>query len=414
MTRVDLRWPKLPSHHARHALAIRGEQDGRRVKRQNITFALALGAARIIVGLITAHIALAVLNHGPWIQGGGSWANAFTREDSNWYIGIAASGYTSPMSLAYFPGYPILIRLGTIFTFHIISRDAIAYIISWGAFEASVVMIQTAIAKAHSPNVGRLSAILYAFSPTSVFLIAAYPESSIMLLSSLTFFYIRSNRFIPAIFCAGLCTAFTPLGICLSLAVAIATLRSVGLTRAAVAVVGSLWGLIGWSCWLWTNYGNPLQFSSAQRYFNRHPSFPFADLLQLFHYLTNAPQPLDWAYRSNWNVTRDINLSFEILALIIALYFIIDMLHPRLRRWTISFSVYAIAVYFLSNITVQTFSGVANPEAVARFTDDNLGTYAATALALTKHREALTIFVAVWAGLAVAIQTIFVLGWYFT
>src|ERR1700691_2992164 len=82
--------------------------------RKNGLLLSAVGIVVIRLGaaLFTAHLALSFAKKGPWFRAHHtSLGDLFDRWDARRYIQIAHFGYSSIDSHAFFPAYPLLIRL---------------------------------------------------------------------------------------------------------------------------------------------------------------------------------------------------------------------------------------------------------------------------------------------------------------
>ncbi len=114
------------------------------------------------------------------------------RWDAEWYIQIAADGYSKGVSTAYPPLYPILIRiLGSLLGGNLLLA---ALIISSTALGICCVLLYKEARLFFDIPVATRGVIYFLAFPTAFFLIGAYSESLFMLLALLAWHFARANR----------------------------------------------------------------------------------------------------------------------------------------------------------------------------------------------------------------------------
>lgn len=126
----------------------------------------------------------------------------FARWDSSWYLLIAQRGYGhDPLRAEFFPLYPLVTRvLG-----HIVSSDLIAgIIISLACFAIALVLLYRLAALELDGETARVTLLLIAFCPTSLFFSAVYTESLFLALSVGCFLRARRGRWASAAVLGGL------------------------------------------------------------------------------------------------------------------------------------------------------------------------------------------------------------------
>jgi hypothetical protein len=111
------------------------------------------------------------------------WHNAITdwnREDANWYLYIAAHGYSAhDATAAFFPGYPMLVRLVGYLCFgHLLLA---AYLVSNVALLAGMVILYRLTEREYDLVTARRAVMYLAVFPTAVFLFGLYSEALFLL-----------------------------------------------------------------------------------------------------------------------------------------------------------------------------------------------------------------------------------------
>lgn len=111
------------------------------------------------------------------------WHNAITgwnKQDSLWFLHIAQHGYSpGNASAAFFPGYPVLIRLVGYLCFgHLLVA---AYIVSNGALLAALIVLYRLTEREYDTVTARRAVLYLALFPTAFFLFDTYSEALFLL-----------------------------------------------------------------------------------------------------------------------------------------------------------------------------------------------------------------------------------------
>jgi hypothetical protein len=176
------------------------------------------------------------------------------RFDTLWFLRIAEHGYDRPMSVIFYPLYPLAIRtvswaLPPIVAALLVSSIA-AFFFFWGLLR---------LAGSELPDTRRLYVLsLVAVWPTSFILFAGYAESLTLALVVWAVVFGREGRWGSATICglmAGLCR---PTGVLVAIPLVVLGLRS---RRAAVLpVLLTPLGTLGYWGWLrWSGHGSVIQ-----------------------------------------------------------------------------------------------------------------------------------------------------------
>jgi hypothetical protein len=373
-----------------------------------------LALSRLAFGLAINEVVTTNFSAGNYAPGGrgGNAATSLLRWDSGWYLGMANHWYPFVRSTVFFPGYVVLVRLAESVTLHRLPLDESGLGVAWLAFLLSVPLVYAALSTMCSEATTRLATTLYVWSPGSVFLLSAYPEGAFVALSALTVLFISKGRLLPAAVFAGIATAFSPIGVSLSAAVVVAAFQRRTYWRAGLYGAISISGILAWGAWLAVRYGNPITFVTEQSTFNRRTVFPFSSLIGVLRHLIAKPPP--GISSANFGIVRVVNVSFELIALFVFLYYLVSVVSVKRRRFPLSFCVYSGLALLIPAMSTQVFYGVDNPEAVVRLTTDGLGVYPVLAEGLLRRRCFLVPGLVIWICLAVFTQALFVKGWYFT
>ena len=211
--------------------------------------------------------------------------DAATRWDAKAYVDIAHDGYGAvPANNAYFPLYPLLIRvLATLFGGSTDAYLLAGVLISNLALLVALAYLAALVAIDHDAAAGTRAALYLLVFPTSVFLAVVYPESLLIALSIGAVFHARRGEWLPATVLGALAALTRPfIGAAVALPIAIEAYRRSG-PRAAIATAAPpAVALIAWLVVLWRVTGDPKAILTAEANWGVGPSLPFEAFTDLF------------------------------------------------------------------------------------------------------------------------------------
>ena len=185
--------------------------------------------------------------------------------DGPHYLAIASHGYSNNSLTAFFPLYPLLIRIVMI----VVRSPLIsALIVSWAALTGAVYFYIKIIRELISKNINDiiLGLFLFLFFPTGIFLAATYTESLFAFLGLGALFYGLKGRVLPAALFTAMATAAHPEGIFVIPLVALLLWEAgVNVKKISLTALLGFSGIAGYICYLWIAKGRPLDFVAAQR-----------------------------------------------------------------------------------------------------------------------------------------------------
>lgn len=164
---------------------------------------------------------------------GPGFLGVWERFDTNWYISIATHGYSLPQQIAFFPLYPLLIKIVSVLTggnalyaaLLISNLSALTALIALGGFAAW---------EARDASLARWAMLALLIYPFSFFLFAAYTEGLFITFSALCLLFARQGRWRWAAALALLAGATRPTGVVLIIPLAWEWLRQQGLLHPEV------------------------------------------------------------------------------------------------------------------------------------------------------------------------------------
>ncbi len=257
-----------------------------------------ISVARVVAGVLVGHMVL-VLFPGVLLRsklgtlGSGTWLGAFDRWDAGYYTRIAAHGYPAhvPDVRAFFPGYPLVIRVVHELTGGVLSYAQTGCLVSMAALVVAAGLLHRLVAARFGGRAALVSTALFCWCPASAFFLAPYSESLFALTILAAATMLDRGRWWWAVVIAGYATATSPEGLVLTGALVVAALvaRRRLLRILGYGVVGSF-GILAYMLYLGVRFGEPFGFAQIQSNFHRVMVPPFVGLVQnlgsIHHVLT--------------------------------------------------------------------------------------------------------------------------------
>jgi len=211
------------------------------------------------------------------------------RWDAVHYLDVATKGYGG-IDMAFFPLYPLLIRILGAFTGnHLIA----GLLISNASFFFGLLYLYKLLEHEFDRPVARRAIFYVSIFPSAVFFSAVYTESLFFFLTVASFYYMREHKWWHAGAIGFLAALTRSEGVLLAVPFAIewwGTYR----TRlrdgaaSALAVVPIPAGLFVYMAYLWVLRGDPLYFSHVQIHWNRHFAPPWVAFADAFSRLVHT------------------------------------------------------------------------------------------------------------------------------
>jgi len=246
-----------------------------------LTRAITAIVALIAVGLFSTPTVCADVCHSST----NPLLDAATRWDSGAYLAIAHQGYGEvPANNAYFPLYPLLLRLVAA----LLGGSDDAYlaagivISNLALFVALVYLVRLVSIDHEGPAAPRAALYLLIF-PTSVFLSVVYAESLLIALSIGAVYHARRGEWLPAAALGVLAALAKPyFGAAVAVPIAIEAFQRSGPRAALAAATPVAVAFIGWLAVLWRITGDPMAILTAEANWGLAPSLPFEAFADLF------------------------------------------------------------------------------------------------------------------------------------
>jgi len=272
---------------------------------------------------------LTITNLPNWIWGFGNF-------DGVHYLCLAQNGYSAVYTQAFFPLYPLLIKLFNIFPkgnldLSLYTDPSFFYvgiILSNLLFIFSLFLLYKLWNKEYNDKISKLSVILLLTFPTAFYFGSIYSESLFIFLVILTFWFTNKNLFILAGIFAALASATKIQGSLLFVYLLIELIQRYkdqlltrtdlvkkGIITLAISVTGS----VSYMFYLWKSFGNPIYFLTSQPAFGAARSaIPVVTLPQVFYRYFKILTTVNLGNITFWNSL--LELTFTIILLIALIY----------------------------------------------------------------------------------------------
>jgi Gpi18-like mannosyltransferase len=339
------------------------------------------------------------------------WANF----DGEHYVNVAEGGYAKG-SPAFFPLYPLLMRLAAVLFGGPVSPGALSVygvLISLVAFLFALYFVYRIAEDGWGLRAAQGAVLALAFFPTSFFFNAVYTESLFLALSAGAIWAASVRKdFLLACLLAGLATATRSVGVLLLFPLVAEWSerpREYGWRAAYLILVPT--GLVAYMAYLWWRFGDPLLFYGEQAEWGREPAgasgfvnafrLAYEDALLLFNPANYEP----FDFGRLIYVLSATNHLYSLLFLLFAL----TVLVAGWRLLPVDLWAYALAILAVPIL----FASVTSPLMSApRFVLAAFPLFIVLGATVLENRKVLLGWLLASATASLAFTTLFV-GWYF-
>jgi hypothetical protein len=256
------------------------------------------------------------------------------RWDAEHYLGIAKFGY-SGTEPAFFPFYPLLIRIVGAFTG---SQLIAGLIISNAASFFALLYLYKLIEHEYNRHVAQRATFYVSIFPTAIFFSAVYSESLFLFLTVASFYYVRERRWVLAGAFGFLAALTRAEGVLLAAPLFIEWVVAAkeggreffrywvdDVVKPLIGMALVPLGLASYMAYLWVLSGDPLRFSHVQAHWGRHFTPPWVSFANTVQKIAHAQAPQTIANQA-------LELAFTLLML--------TVLFVGMRRLRLSYVVY--------------------------------------------------------------------------
>ncbi len=219
-----------------------------------------------------------------------NFLQSFANWDGGHYLGIAELGYQEKFQYAFFPLYPIFVRLVNSLLQNYLFSALLISIVS--IFFAIQILYRLVIID-FDKKVAEKVILFLLFFPTSFYFVTAYAESLFLFLTVTMFYALRKNKLILATIFASLASATKISGLAVVFVFLIYVQITYGLNRKNWFVLLSPLGFIFYCWFLFGQTGDPFYFLTAENHWQRYISLPGVSFWEIIKSITSGSLSLD-------------------------------------------------------------------------------------------------------------------------
>lgn len=267
----------------------------------------------------------------------GKFNNVFFKSFSNWdgghFLGIAEFGYSQKFQYAFFPLYPLIIRLVNEITHNFFWSAILISILS--AFLGMHLLYQM-VSIFFDKKLAEKVIILILFFPTSFFFLTAYSEGLFFLLVIATFYFLKKKQLFFATVLASLASVTRLAGLSLILGLIVEVVVTYGINKKNWYILLAPLGFLIYCWYLYSKMGDPFYFIVAELHWQRGITIPTVSFWETIKSLSQS------GFINN-NFTAFLDLIFAILGVGLAI--------RTFRFLPPSFSIYSLVSVLLPLFT---------------------------------------------------------------
>lgn len=223
-----------------------------------------------VVALLTiSYLGFSSLPHS------GLFSNDFFTNLANWdgghFLGIAEEGYKEKYQFAFFPLYPLLIRLLNQVTGNYLLA---AILISFVSTYLGMQLLYKLVLEDFKKEIAEKTILFLLFFPTSFYFLAAYSEGLFFFLTIATFYFLKKKRLLLATLTVFLVSATRLVGLAVVVGFLIEIGISQGFNRKNWYTLLAPGGFVLYCWFLQTQTGDPFYFIVAEAHWQRLITVP--------------------------------------------------------------------------------------------------------------------------------------------
>lgn len=264
----------------------------------------------------------------------GNFTNDFLKSFSNWdgghFLGIAQFGYVEKFQYAFFPLYPLSIKLVKFITGNYLYAGILISVI---ATLLGLLVLYRLILLDFDKKFAEKVIIAMLFFPTSFYFITAYSEGLFFLMVVSTFYFLRQKKLILATIFASLASATRLAGLAVVLGLIFEVIITSKITRKNWFVFLAPLGFLIYCWYLYNQTGDFFYFTVAELHWQRNITIP---VLSFWETIKNLSQ--SGFINHNFNAFLDLIFavfgiglafrSFRFLPPSMSIYFFVSVLLP--------------------------------------------------------------------------------------
>lgn len=238
--------------------------------------------------LLIAYFGFSTLPHSGKFEY--DFLGSFGNWDGGHYLGIAQAGYTQKFQYAFFPLYPVAIKLLGLITHNFLLA---AILISIVATFLGLHLLYKLVLEDFDKKIAEKTVLAFLFFPVSFFLLTAYSEGLFFFLTVLTFYFLRQEKLFWAIIAAALASATRLVGLAVVAGVVVEVITNKRFNRKNWYIIFAPLGFVIYCFFLYQQTGDPFYFITAENHWQRILTVPTVGFLKALTNITSFNILLD-------------------------------------------------------------------------------------------------------------------------
>jgi hypothetical protein len=295
------------------------------------------------------------------------YSEAIRQYDARSYVRIAEGSYGRVddynRTFAFFPGYPLVVRVWSTFTGMTTANSAVAVSNAALFFSSLMFYLYASCRTQTAPSLRGIAAFL--FFPTTFFFRMPFSESVFVSLCLLFMLgtVLRWHPMTVAVI-AGLATLVRPVGVAMSLPLCLYVLDRTQqsrwrLAQVSIALLIANAGLLGFMCYQAVTLGNPLAFAESQSAFRIRANFGLLDTVIAYAAWEPIWSVFDPQSPAYWKYGRELDfwfLSLRVANPVIFVAFIALVLIGARNKWLSRYEIWLALPLLLIPYLTKGFS----------------------------------------------------------
>ncbi len=267
--------------------------------------------------------------------------------DGGHYLNIAKYGYSEKIQYAFFPMYPLLIRvINLVFQNYLISGLLISVVSSFLAIQILYKLVILDFDKKIAEKV-ILSLLLF---PTAFYFLIVYSEGLFFLLTVSSFYFLRRNKLLLAVIFASLASATRLSGLAVVLAILIDVQINYGINKKNWFVLLSPLGFILYCWFLFQQTNDPLYFLTAENNWQRYLTLPGISFWESIRNISSGNLNLN-----NFNIFLDLVFSIFGLGFVIRSFRFLPSVYSFYGTISLAFPLFTSTLISIPRFLVVLF-----------------------------------------------------------
>lgn len=232
---------------------------------------------------LIANIGFSTLPHS------GNFSNNFWESLGNWdgghFLGISKVGYSQNYQYAFFPLYPLIVKLVNQITQNFLVAGVLVSLVSTFI---GINLLYGLILRDFDKKIAEKAVFFLLFFPTSFYFLAAYSEGLFFLFAVASFYFLRQNKLFWATIAAALASVTRLAGLAVVAGLLVEVITEQGINKKNWFIIFAPMGFLIYCLFLFRQTGDPFYFITAENHWQRTLTVPGVGFWETIRNLSNT------------------------------------------------------------------------------------------------------------------------------